>query len=232
MPSDQPRVKSRPWRAAIALCVLLFAYLVIAMPFPAPVLSRLLLSSRVPIFNKASFLPATSLLYSSPIHRAFTSTSTTFTATNNMSFDTTSFLAAAKNRRSIYKLNKKAPVDDKKIEEIARSAIKDVPSSFNSQSARLVVLLKDDHDKFWNIVTEILKVHVPEDQWAHTGSRLDGFKAGYGTVGASQNHAILSKIGLQADVRTMVDPLLRSPGADQGTSEQVPAVRRQVSTVV
>ena len=100
-----------------------------------------------------------------------------------MSFDKTSFAAATKERRSIYSINKKAPVDDKKIEEIARSAIKDVPSSFNSQSARLVVLLKDEHDKFWDIVTEILKVHVPEDKWEHTGSRLAGFRAGDGTVG-------------------------------------------------
>ncbi|KAK5136717.1 hypothetical protein LTR08_002370 [Meristemomyces frigidus] len=93
-----------------------------------------------------------------------------------------SFTAAAKHRRTIYSLNKKAPIDDKKIEEIARIAIKDVPSSFNSQSARMVVLVKGEHDKFWDIVTEILKVHVPEAKWEHTGQRLKGFKNAYGTI--------------------------------------------------
>lgn len=57
-----------------------------------------------------------------------------------------------------------------------------MPSSFNSQSARLVVLLKEEHTKFWDIVTDILKTLVPEDAWEHTGQRLSGFQNAYGTV--------------------------------------------------
>ena len=81
-----------------------------------------------------------------------------------------------------YSLNKTSPISDSRIEEIARVAIKDVPSSFNSQSTRLVVLLKDQHDKFWDVTKEILKAIVPEDSWSHTEQRLNGFRAGYGTV--------------------------------------------------
>ena len=101
---------------------------------------------------------------------------------DNMTHDTMTFKDAVKHRRTIYQLNKKSPVEDKKIEEIARIAIKDVPSSFNSQSARMVVLLKDEHDKFWDIVKDILKVHVPEDKWEYTGQRIQGFRNAYGTV--------------------------------------------------
>jgi len=99
-----------------------------------------------------------------------------------MTHDSTSFKDAVKHRRTIYGLNKTIPVDDKKIEEILNLAIKDVPSSFNSQSARLVVLLKDDHDKFWDVVSTILKVHVPEDKWEHTAQRMKMFADAYGTV--------------------------------------------------
>jgi predicted oxidoreductase (fatty acid repression mutant protein) len=95
---------------------------------------------------------------------------------------TTNFLEAIHYRRSIYQLTKKSPIEDSKIEEIARKIIKDVPSSFNSQSARIVILLKDDHDKFWDIVRDILKVMVPEDAWSNTEKRISGFRAGYGTV--------------------------------------------------
>ncbi|KAK0252144.1 putative nitroreductase [Friedmanniomyces endolithicus] len=99
-----------------------------------------------------------------------------------MSHTSTTLKDAAVHRRTIYQLNKKAPVDDKQIEEVFRLAIKEVPSSFNSQSARIVVLLKDDHDAFWDIVRDILKAHVPEDKWEHTGQRIEGFRKAYGTA--------------------------------------------------
>ena len=103
-----------------------------------------------------------------------------------MTHDSLTFKEAIENRRSIYQLTKKSPIDDKKIKEVAELVVKQVPSSFNSQSSRLVVLLGKDHDKFWQIVTDILKVHVPEDKWEHTGQRLGGFSGGYGTV--SEEH--------------------------------------------
>ncbi|KAK4950771.1 putative nitroreductase [Elasticomyces elasticus] len=99
-----------------------------------------------------------------------------------MSFDKTSFKDAVVNRRSIYQLNKNSPIDDKRIEEIFRVAIKNVPSSFNSQSARIVVLLKEDHDAFWDIVGDILKNIVPEDKWESTNGRIQGFRKAYGTA--------------------------------------------------
>ncbi|KAK4561344.1 putative nitroreductase [Recurvomyces mirabilis] len=99
-----------------------------------------------------------------------------------MTHDSLTFKEAIENRRSIYQLTKKSPIDDKKIKEIAELVVKQVPSSFNSQSSRVVVLLNEHHDKFWQIVTDILKAHVPEDKWEHTGQRLGGFSGGYGTA--------------------------------------------------
>lgn len=96
--------------------------------------------------------------------------------------DKKTFLEAVKERRTYYQINKQAPISDDKIESLVKDAVLHVPSSFNSQSSRLVVLLKDEHDKFWDIVKETLKPHVPEDKWKHTDDRVNGFKAGYGTV--------------------------------------------------
>ncbi|KAK5170273.1 putative nitroreductase [Saxophila tyrrhenica] len=99
-----------------------------------------------------------------------------------MSFDKMNFKEAVQNRRSIYQLTKKSPISDDRIKEILSTAVNDVPSSFNSQSTRLVVLLKEEHTKFWQIVMDILKGIVPEDSWEHTGNRLNGFMNAYGTV--------------------------------------------------
>lgn len=89
---------------------------------------------------------------------------------------------AIQHRRTIYALDKNIPIDDKKIEQIAKHAVLHVPSSFNSQSARLVVLVKEEHDKFWDITTEVLKAIVPAEQWEHTSNRVAGFRAAYGTI--------------------------------------------------
>ena len=93
-----------------------------------------------------------------------------------------SFIDAVKERRTYYQLNKESPISDKQITEIAEKAILHVPSSFNSQSTRLVVLLNKDHDQFWDFVLEVLKSMVPEDQFSGTSQKIGGFKAAYGTV--------------------------------------------------
>ncbi|KAF1835652.1 nitroreductase family protein [Decorospora gaudefroyi] len=94
----------------------------------------------------------------------------------------TPFLQAIKERRTYYALNKEAPISDKKITEIAEQAILHVPSSFNSQSTRLVVLLNKDHDQFWDFVIEVLKPLTPEEQFPKTEQKIAGFKAAYGTI--------------------------------------------------
>lgn len=50
----------------------------------------------------------------------------------------------------------------------------------------MVVLLKDQHDKFWDTTKDILKAIVPADSWEYTEKRISGFRAGYGTVGPTR----------------------------------------------
>lgn len=92
------------------------------------------------------------------------------------------FLEAVKNRRSVYALNKDVPILDKEITEIAKQVVLHVPSAFNSQSTRIVILLDKKHDTFWDYVLEVLKPVVPAEQFPATEQRVLGFKAGYGTV--------------------------------------------------
>lgn len=60
-------------------------------------------------------------------------------------------------RRSIYALHKEMPFDDKILEEKIAAVLKDMPSAFNSQSARVVLLLGQKHQMLWDIVLKALK---------------------------------------------------------------------------
>ncbi|WP_042161532.1 nitroreductase family protein [Paenibacillus gorillae] len=92
------------------------------------------------------------------------------------------FLSAIAARRSIYGISKERIVSEERIEEVIAYAVKHTPSSFNSQTARVVVLFGEQQDKLWNIVTETLRAIVPADQFEATQSRMNTLSAGYGTV--------------------------------------------------
>lgn len=92
------------------------------------------------------------------------------------------FLDYIKTRRSIYGISKASPVSDNTLENIVSEAILHVPSSFNSQSNRAVLLLGSEHDKLWEIVFDNIKTKTPEVKLPATRKKIDGFKAGYGTV--------------------------------------------------
>lgn len=93
-----------------------------------------------------------------------------------------SFLNQIKQRRSIYAIGKNVTLDQAKIEEIIKEAVKQSPSSFNSQSSRAVILFNDSHVKFWTIVLDTLRKIVPAEAFEGTSTKLNSFIAGAGTV--------------------------------------------------
>ncbi len=62
----------------------------------------------------------------------------------------------------------------KKIKEIVEFAVKYTPSAFNSQTARLVVLFGEAHDKLWDITTETLRKVVGDGDFTGTQQK-NGF---------------------------------------------------------
>lgn len=92
------------------------------------------------------------------------------------------FAKAIEDRRSYYGLSKDFVTSDDKIKEVIEHAVKYTPSAFNSQSARVLVLLGKEHDKFWNITMEALRKIVPEDSFQPTADKINSFASAYGTV--------------------------------------------------
>ena len=93
-----------------------------------------------------------------------------------------SFIEQIKQRRSIYAIGKNVSQTPEQLDGVIQEAIKQSPSSFNSQSSRAVTLYGDSHAKFWEIVRETLRKMVPEENFESTSQKIDSFSAGYGTV--------------------------------------------------
>ena len=92
------------------------------------------------------------------------------------------FIAAATRRRSQYALGKSLPLSQADTTALIQEAVRQAPSSFNSQSSRAVILFGDESLKFWGFVKDALRQIVPADAFADTEKKDDSFAAGAGTV--------------------------------------------------
>ena len=92
------------------------------------------------------------------------------------------FLSSVAKRRSYYGIKSESPISDERLKSLIEEAVKHTPSAMNSQSTRVVVLLKEQHHKLWELTRESLRLVVPMEQFKATNDKIDSFKSGYGTV--------------------------------------------------
>jgi len=96
---------------------------------------------------------------------------------------TTPFIEALKQRRTYYALGKEPVTSDARVRELVEQAVLHVPSSFNSQSARVVILLGDQHDQLWDLIkAELQKIVSPENFPATEEKINSAFRSGYGSL--------------------------------------------------
>ena len=101
-----------------------------------------------------------------------------------------------KKRRSVRKLKKNNSLNREMIEEILRTAMY-VPSAFNMQSYRIVVLAGKNHDDIWDIVGEMLKEKMGEEKYIARGTenKIAGFRGGNGTLLVFEDEKVLKEKG-------------------------------------
>ncbi|KAL6812272.1 nitroreductase family protein [Trichoderma camerunense] len=85
-------------------------------------------------------------------------------------------------RRSVYQLLAETDLSITRLEEIIRKALLTVPSAFNTQSTRIVVLVGDHHQKLWDIVKAAVAPFVSGDQATSTNAKIQGFRGAYATI--------------------------------------------------
>lgn len=108
---------------------------------------------------------------------------------------TNTFFDAVKARRTYYALSNEQITTDERIEEIVNEAVKHVPSSFNSQSARVVLLIGAQHDRLWDIVKGELKKIIPAEGFQATEDKINGaFRSGYGSILYFEDQSVVESL--------------------------------------
>jgi len=166
----------------VSVILILVAYIITMLARPTTTISNIfrlsLYKSTSKTLNRVPFLSTIATQFSAQ-HRHLSTTP----AMASSHIDKISFTDAVVARRSIYMLDKNLPISDSRVKELVDTAMKHVPSSFDSQTTRLVVLLHAEHDQFWDFVWEALQPHLrDESKKAASKGRIDGFRNAFGTV--------------------------------------------------
>ena len=127
-----------------------------------------------------------------------------------------SFKEAIQHRRTHYGIGNNSPISDNEIHEIIKTAVTHVPSAFNSQSTRIVLLLGESHKKLWEIVKDTLRKIVPAEAYKATEAKIDNsFEAGYGTVLFFEDTAVVEGLQKQFPSYQHYNPLIDEAVAKQ-----------------
>lgn len=98
-------------------------------------------------------------------------------------------------RRSIYGLGAESPVSDQEIIALVQEVIRQVPSAFNCQSQKAVLLLGEKHLQFWQMAREALRKIVKTAKFPATEAKIDSFAAGRGTVLFFDDTVVTAQLG-------------------------------------
>lgn len=110
------------------------------------------------------------------------------------------FLASVAKRRSYYGIKDESPISDERLKALIEEAVKHTPSAMNSQSTRVVVLTKNQHDKLWDLTKDALRKIVPSEQFQATSDKIDSFKNGYGTVLFYEDMEVITSLQKQFEL--------------------------------
>ncbi len=94
----------------------------------------------------------------------------------------TDFKDLQKQRRSIYALGQNTDVSREEIVKQIREVVAEVPTAFNSQTTRYVVLFGDANEQFWTKIHEVQGQILDDETWAAMGPVIEGSKSALGTV--------------------------------------------------
>ncbi len=92
------------------------------------------------------------------------------------------FLDLLEDRRTIYAVGKNSEYSKEEIEDTIRKVVKQVPSAFNSQTSRVVILFDDANTKFWDHIYDVQKDVLEGEMWDMMSGVMMGAKEGIGTV--------------------------------------------------
>ena len=91
-------------------------------------------------------------------------------------------LELAQKRRSCYALGNHIALTPSQITGLVECAVKQTPSAFNSQSARVLILFNQQHQRFWHLIKTALQKIVPPENFTPTEEKITAFSKAVGTL--------------------------------------------------
>ena len=93
------------------------------------------------------------------------------------------FLQAMEHRRTYYHIGSECGIEERQIIDMLERVVLSVPSAFNGQTTRIVLLMGVHHYTLWEIVKHTLAEQVPPEAMARTNEKINrSFLAGCGTI--------------------------------------------------
>ena len=120
-----------------------------------------------------------------------------------MSAPKNAFIDLITKRRTQYALGSDLPLSQAEVTALIQEAVRQAPSSFNSQSSRAVILFGAQSKRFWTIVMDELRKIVPAENFAPTEAKINSFAAGAGTVLFYEDQDVVK--GLQQQLAAYAD---------------------------
>ena len=109
-----------------------------------------------------------------------------------------SYAQTIASRRSIYSISDNLSISDEELSALVAAALEATPSAFNAQAARAVILLGQQHQHFWQLVSAALRDTLSDDEFWEADERVDGFADGYGTILFFEDEAVLAAAAAEA----------------------------------
>ena len=104
------------------------------------------------------------------------------------------FIELMKERRSVYSLGNNIKKSKEELNALVLRAVELSPSSFNSQSSRVVILWGNHSHKLWDIAKDKLKALISEEAFKSTSEKLDSFARGSGTILFFEDSRVIDKL--------------------------------------
>lgn len=106
----------------------------------------------------------------------------------------TALQAGAAMRRSQYDLGKDLPITPQELKHLVEEIVLHSPSARNSQTARLVLVLGEQHERMWDTVLPIILPLTKEPLRDAMVQKFEGFKRAYATLLFFEDGAILKDL--------------------------------------
>lgn len=88
-------------------------------------------------------------------------------------------ISLLQNRRTIYAIGKNIQQTPEQLTELIQEAIRQSPSSFNSQSSRAVILFNTEHEKILGIRQRKLKEYATDEAAAENQQKWIALRQGW-----------------------------------------------------